>query len=290
MARLTVPKTYKLSIGGAFPRTESGRSLAIHDGSGRIAAHICHASRKDLRAAVEAATSALAGWRDATAYLRGQMLYRMAEMLEGRRDEFAAALAVTSDCTAAVARREVDASIDRLVHFAGWTDKFQQVLGCQNPVAGSYYNFTVPQSIGVVAVVAPDEPPLLGLITLMGAVMCSGNTVVAVASDDHPLPGAVLGEVCGTSDIPGGVVNILTGRRAELLPYIAEHRQVSGISAANVSKQERTLLERGAAENIKRIRVSRYEDDAWGNASVTASPWAIEPFVDMKTIWHPSAC
>jgi len=287
---LTVPKTYKLSIGGGFPRTESGRSLAIHDSSGRVAAHICHASRKDFRAAVEAASGALAGWRNATEYLRGQMLYRMAEMLEGRRDEFTASIRVTSDCTAAVARREVDASIDRLVHFAGWTDKFQQVLGCQNPVSGSYYNFTVPQSLGVVAVVAPEEPSLLGLITLMGAVMCSGNTVVAVASDDHPLPGAVLGEVCGTSDIPGGVVNILTGKRSEVLPHIAEHRQVAGISGANLPKKERTLLERGAAENLKRVRLATVADEVWHDASAVASPWSIEPFVDMKTIWHPSAC
>ncbi|MGY8752918.1 MAG: aldehyde dehydrogenase family protein [Phycisphaerales bacterium] len=290
MARLTVAKTYKMYIGGKFARTESGRSIAIKNLQGDVAAHICHGSRKDFRGAVECATDAFPSWTNITGYLRGQILYRMAEMLEGRRDEFASAIQTTQKMTVTAARKEVDASVDCLVQFAGWTDKFQQVLGCANPVAGAYYNFTVPQAQGVVVVIAPQTPSLLGLIALLGAPLCAGNTVIAIGSDINPLPAAILGEVCQTSDIPTGVINVLTGSQAELYEHIASHRQVAGIYSASLAKKHRVVIEQGAADSMKRVRFSTLDNEAWYDGNATASPWNIEPFVEMKTIWHPSAC
>ena len=290
MSRLTVPKTYKLYIGGKFPRTESGRSIAVTNEKGDIAAHICHGSRKDLRDAVDVAANAYGVWSEMSGYLRGQIMYRMAEMLEGRREEFAAAIQVTERCTVSAARIEVDASVDRLVRFAGWSDKVQQVLGCANPVAGQYYNFTIPQPQGVVAVLAPSTPSLLGLITLIGAPMCVGNAIVAIGSDDHPIPTAILGEVCQTSDVPAGVVNLLTGSQSELLEHIASHRQIASIHASGMSKKDQTVMQEDAADNMKRIRCYSYTSEEWYEDDKTASPWNIEPFVEMKTIWHPSAC
>ena len=290
MARLTVPKTYKLYIGGKFPRTESGRSIAVENLKGETIAHICHGSRKDFRDSVEAADKAFPSWSGITGYLRGQILYRMAEMLESRREEFAAAIQVTQDVSVATARNEVDASVDRLVRFAGWTDKYQQVIGCANPVAGSYYNFTVPQPQGVVVAIAPNTPSLLGLITCIGAPLCSGNTVIAIGSDDHPIATAIFGEVCQTSDVPAGVINLITGSRHELIEHIATHRQGAGVYAANVSKKHRTAIEMGAADSVKRVRCVTVDDDAWYDNAQVGSPWEIEPFVEMKTIWHPSGC
>jgi len=290
MARLTVPKTYKLYIGGKFPRTESGRSIAVENLHGETIAHICHGSRKDFRDAVESATKAFSSWSGITGYLRGQILYRMAEMLESRREEFAAAIQVTQDVTVTTARKEVDASVDRLVRFAGWTDKYQQVIGCANPIAGNYYNFTVPQPQGVVVAIAPTTPSLLGLITCIGAPLCSGNAVIAIGSDEHPMATAIFGEVCQTSDLPAGVINLITGSQQELIEHIATHRQVSGVYAANVSKKTRTAIEEGAADSVKRVRCVTIDDDAWYDNSRVASPWEIEPFVEMKTIWHPSSC
>lgn len=290
MSRLTVPKTYKLYIGGKFPRTESGRSIAIENLQGETVAHICHGSRKDFRDAVESAEKAFAPWSGMTSYLRGQIIYRMAEMLESRREEFATAIQITQSMTATSARKEVDASVDRLVRFAGWTDKYQQVMGCANPVAGSYYNFTIPQPQGVVVVVAPKTPSLLGLLTCIGAPLCSGNTIVAIGSDAHPMATAIFGEVCQTSDVPSGVINLLTGSQQELIEHIATHRQVTGVYAPNVSKKNRTLIEAGAADSVKRVRCEAVNEDAWYDNSQMASPWEIEPFVEMKTIWHPSAC
>jgi acyl-CoA reductase-like NAD-dependent aldehyde dehydrogenase len=289
MARLTVAKTYKLYIGGKFSRTESGRSIAIKDAKGNTAAHTCHASRKDFREAVESATKAFGAWSGITGYLRGQILYRMAEMLEARREEFAEAIQVTDSITPANARKEVDASVDCLVRFAGWTDKLQQVLGCANAVAGNFYNFTVPQPQGVVAVIAPQAPSLLGLVSLLGAPLCAGNTVVVLGSDSNPIPTAILGEVCHTSDVPAGVLNLLTGSKTELLEHVATHRQVSGIYAASLGKKERVVIERGAAGSVKRVRFAALQGDDWYDGSMVASPWNIEPFVEMKTIWHPSA-
>ena len=290
MTRLTVPKTYKLYIGGKFPRTESGRSIAIENQKGEIVAHICHCSRKDFREAVEAASKAFRSWSGITGYLRGQILYRMAEMLEGRREEFAAAIQVTQHVTISTARKEVEASVDRLIRFAGWTDKHQQVLGCANAVAGDYYNFTVPQPQGVVVSIAPKTPSLLGLITAIGAPLCTGNTVVAIGSGEHPMPAAILGEVCQTSDIPAGVLNILTGSQKELFEHIATHRQVAGVYAAGISKKDRVVLEEGGSDSMKRLHFVSVAEDAWYDNAAPASPWEIEPFVEMKTVWHPSAC
>lgn len=300
--RLKVTKTYKLYIGGKFPRTESGRSLKIEDGKGEVIAHICHGSRKDLRDAVEAAAKAQAAWAGATAYNRGQVIYRMAEMMEGKREEFAEAIhetckrasVQTSKLRGFPATRrgslaEVDAAIDRLVCFGGWADKFAQVLGCNNPVAGPHYNFTIPEPTGVIGVVAPDSPPLLGLVSLIAPPLCAGNTIVALGSDAHPLPAAVLGEVCATSDVPAGVINIMTGKRGELLEHLANHREVGGIHTANLSRKESTTLKLGAAENIKRVTARKLSEDDWYDSDACDSPWTIESFVDMKTIWHPSS-
>ncbi|MBX3385278.1 MAG: aldehyde dehydrogenase family protein [Phycisphaeraceae bacterium] len=308
-SRLDVTKTYKLLIDGKFPRSESGRTLAVEGASGRVTSHVCHASRKDLRDAVGAARKALDPWRHATAYLRGQILYRMAEMMEGKREELAEAIRTGAACepgsdvkaakgaggTRALANRKVSAddevmlAIDRLVTFAGWTDKYQQVLGCNNPVAGPYYNFSVPEPTGVIAVVAPDAPALLGLVALLAPVICAGNTAVCVAGESGSarLAASVLGEVIATSDVPGGVVNILTGVRSELLPVIAQHRDIDGVHAANIDAASAKVLREGVAENLKRVKVREgvdFSDEAEG-----ASPWWIEPFVEIKTVWHPSA-
>lgn len=300
--RLEVTKTYKLFIDGKFPRSESGRTLVVTDrragavgggAVGRVFAHTCRASRKDLRDAVVAARKAQPGWRGATAYLRGQILYRIAEMMEGKRAEFAEAIAVTRAAAKGKARSspspdvEVTAAIDRLVGYAGWADKYQQVLGCNNPVAGPYYNFTVPEPTGVIAVVAPDEPSLLGLVSLLAPAICPGNTVVALASETNPIPAAILAEVIATSDVPAGVVNILTGQRDELAPVVTEHRDIDGVLAAGVSEAHHRTLREGAAENLKRVRI--LDEFDWFDAKACQSPWWIEPLVEMKTMWHPSA-
>jgi len=287
--RLDIIKTCKLFIGGSFPRTESGRSAPVHDGRGRVMAHVCVASRKDLREAVEAARRASDAWADASAYLRGQILYRMAEMLESRREEFASAISTTTPLTPAKARREVDASVDRLVRFAGWADKFQQVLGCQNPVAGPYYNFSVTQPSGITGILSPDAPSLLALVTMISAPLCAGCPVVAVASESSPLPAVLLGEVCATSDIPGGVINILTGNQAELIEPMAEHRELQVIAAANLKSAQRELIQSASADGLKRVHLLDHSDASWLDDDLAASPWEIEPYLDIKTIWHPSA-
>ncbi|MFO0827748.1 MAG: aldehyde dehydrogenase family protein [Phycisphaerales bacterium] len=290
MTRIPVTKTCKLLINGAFPRSESGRVLPLHDSKRRHVAAIAHSSRKDLRDAVEAASAAQPKWAAATAYNRGQVLYRMAEMMESRSGELIDAVRCVDGANPRAARREVEASIDRVVSFAGWTDKFAQVMGNQNPVAGPYYNFSVPEPTGVVVVVAPDRPALLGLISLAAPAICAGNAVIAIASDANPLPAVALMEIVATSDVPAGVINILTGQRGELLEHVATHREVNAVAAVVAGAAERRTLELGAAENLKRIRVATdaridfYDDETF------ASPWAIEPFVEIKTIWHPSAC
>jgi acyl-CoA reductase-like NAD-dependent aldehyde dehydrogenase len=290
MSRLTVPKTYKLYIGGKFPRTESGRSIAIQNQRGETEAHICHGSRKDFREAVESANNAFGAWSGVTGYLRGQIMYRMAEMLEGRREEFVSAIMVTRNVTVSAARKEVDASVDRLVRFAGWTDKHQQIIGCANAVAGDYYNFTVPQPQGVVVALSPKTPPLLGLVTSIAAPLCSGNTVVAIGSDSHPIPTAILGEVCQTSDVPAGVINILTGYQKEIIEHVATHRQVASVYASDLSKKDRVILEEGGSESMKRLHFVSVDEETWYDNAAMASPWEVEPFVEYKTIWHPSAC
>ncbi len=289
MPRLDVTKTWKLFINGGFPRSESGRSMPVRDAEDATIAHVCRASRKDLRDAVEAARKAQSGWANRSAYNRGQIMYRMAEMLEGKREEFADSIRETTGITTAEARIEVDTSIDRLVCFAGWCDKFQQVLGCANPVASSHYNFTVPSPTGVVAEISPNEPPLLALVSLLAPAMAAGNTVVALGSEKYPLPTAMLGEVLATSDVPAGVVNLLTGKRSELIEHVSQHREVNAINAAGLTAAHRRILQLGSADNLKRVHHAKRAMDDWFDSDACESPWEIEPFVEMKTIWHPSA-
>jgi acyl-CoA reductase-like NAD-dependent aldehyde dehydrogenase len=262
MARLPVKKTYKLFVGGVFPRSESGRT---YEAEGQ---NVARASRKDARDAVRAARAAQSGWATATAYNRGQVLYRLAEMVEARVPEFAEL------CTG---RSEVERTIDRIVWYAGWADKLPQVLGGSNPVAGPYFNFTVPEPTGVVAVLAPNEPPLLGLVTRLLPPLVGGNAVVAVASEQRPLAAIELAEAIATSDLPGGVVNLLTGFHAELAPVLAAHMDVNAIDlgVANGSAAE---LERLAADNVKRVV---------HGAADAQSPWEIAGFLELKTVWHP---
>ena len=260
--RLPVKKTYKLFVGGAFPRSESGRT---YEAEGQ---NVAQASRKDVRDAVRAARAAQPGWAAATAYSRGQVLYRLAEMVEARSAELA------EFCDGRV---EVEQAVDRIVWYAGWTDKLSQVLGGSNPVAGPYFNFTIPEPTGVVAVLAPDEPPLLGLVTRLLPPLVGGNAVVAVASETRPLAAVELAEAIATSDLPGGVVNLLTGLRGELAPVLASHMDVNALDLCGADG-ERPELERLAAENVKRV-VS-------GRADVQ-SPWEIASFLELKTVWHP---
>lgn len=305
--RQRVTKTYKLFIGGKFPRSESGRTLAAIGADG-ASLHVAHASRKDLRDAAESARKAQPAWADATAYLRGQILYRMAEMLEGRRAEFIDALAATraeprpapqetgrTPRDTFTLEQEVDAAVDRLVCYAGWADKHAQALGCNNPVAGPYYNFTTPEPVGVVGVLCPDPRPLLALISLIAPPLCTGNTIIALGSPANPIPAALLGEVCATSDIPPGVLNILTGLRDELVPHFASHRGIDAIHAADLPDDEATTLRRGVADNLKRITIRRIgtgrdvEQPGWFDEVNCHSPTWIEPFIEFKTVWHPSA-
>lgn len=286
--RIDVLKTYKLAIDGKFPRSESGRSMEIRTAAGTV--HLCKASRKDLRDAVEAARKAQPGWASATAYLRGQILYRIAEMVEGKRRELAEAIesvkVAGSKAKKLTGDREVTLSVDRLVHYAGWADKYAQVLGCNNPVAGPFYNFTVPEPTGVVVAVCPDEKPLLGLVSLLGPTIVSGNAAVVIASTNNPIPAAVFGEACATGDVPAGVVNILTGERAELLPFVASHRDIDAVIAANLPAEQAAILRKGVAENLKRVSIHEGVDLA--DAAACEHPWWIEPLVEMKTMWHPA--
>jgi len=282
--RLAVRKTYKLYLGGAFPRSESGRSYLVSTPDGRALANAALASRKDVRDAVVAARKAQPGWAAATAYNRGQVVYRVAEMLEGRRAQFVEALVAGEGLTSGAASAAVDLSIDRLVWYAGWADKFAQVAGSANPVAGPYFNFSIPEPSGVVGVLAPQDSSLLGLVSVVAPVVTTGNTVVVVASQDRPLPALDLAEVLATSDLPGGVVNILTGRTAELVPVLAAHRDVEGLDLAGAPEELGVALEEAAADNVKRVlRRPR-----------AALDWATEPsparmlfFVEVKTVWHP---
>ncbi len=288
MPRLEIAKTWKLFIGGAFPRTESGRTTILHDQKDQVVAHMCRGSRKDLRNSVEIARGALRGWAKRDAYNRGQILYRMAEMAEGRRAELIDAITATGDVRTPAAKKEVNASIDRLVAFAGWCDKYAQVIGCQNPVNGPYHDFTMPEPTGVCGVISADDPPLLGLISYVAPMLAGGNTVIALASEDNPVPAMVFAEICATSDVPGGVVNIITGLHDELVPEFANHRDIDAIGGHVVDEDERRTLELGAADNMKRVRLETSEDLDYFDTDVRHSPWTIEPFTEMKTIWHPS--
>ncbi len=276
--RLSVAKTYKLYINGAFPRSESGRAEPVKAADGTLLGHASKASRKDLRDAVLAARGGLARWKAATPYLRGQILYRMAEMLEGKRAEFEQLLD-TPD-----APREVAAAVDRLVAFAGWADKYTHVLGCQNAVSAPYWNITVPEPTGVIGIVCPAEHPLLALVGLVAPVICSGNAVVVISSASAPVV-STFGEVCATGDLPAGVVNLLTGSCAELVPVLAQHRDVDGIHACGLSADLARACREGTADNLKRVKLR--DGVNWFDAAACGSPWWIEPFVEMKTVWHP---
>ena len=285
MTRLPVTKTPKPYVGGAFIRSESGRVFAASDARGAFFANIPQCSRKDLRNAVEAAAKAGPGWARRTPYNRGQILYRLGEMLEARSAEMAAML-VRFGAGRAAASREVAATVDRLVHYAGWADKYEQVLGGVNPVASPHFNFTVTEPMGVVGVIAPDEPALLGLLTLLAPVIVSGNTVVALASEARPYPAVLLGEMLATSDLPGGVVNLLTGFRRELLPTFATHAHLRAISAV-AGAEERRALRLGAAESIKRVRFTEGGSARVWLSAAAQGVDAIRDFVEFKTVWHP---
>jgi acyl-CoA reductase-like NAD-dependent aldehyde dehydrogenase len=279
-----VRKTYKLFIGGAFPRSESGRSYPVRAPDGEFLANAALASRKDVRDAVKAARAAITGWSGATAYNRGQILYRIAEMLEGRRAQFVAEVRAGEGLAKAPATATVDAAIDRWVWYAGWADKVAQVYGNANPVAGPYFNLTVPEPTGVVGLVAPREDSLLGLVSVVAPVIVTGNTCVVLTSDDRPLPAITLAEVLATSDLPGGVVNLLTGKVAETGPWLASHMDVNAIDLTGLSDQDLAReLEIAAAENLKRVLRPRPIED-----------WSADPgrtrlltFLEAKTVWHP---
>ncbi|GAA5079194.1 acyl-CoA reductase-like NAD-dependent aldehyde dehydrogenase [Thermocatellispora tengchongensis] len=281
--RLAVRKTYKLFVGGAFPRSESGRSYAVRSAKGVFLANAALASRKDARDAVVAARKAFPGWSGATAYNRGQILYRVAEMLEGRRAQFAAELVDADGVSARKAGELVDAAVDRLVWYAGWSDKIAAVHGSANPVAGPYFNLSTPEPSGVVAVVAPPMGPLLGLVSVIAPVIVSGNTCVVVASERAPLPAITLAEVLATSDLPGGVVNILTGRAAELAPWLAGHMDVNGIDLTGCPEELAVACERDAAENLKRV----FRPDPGEDWLATPGTARLRAFLETKTVWHP---
>ena len=279
--RVPVRRTAKLFIGGAFPRSESGRTYEITAADGRPLAHVARASRKDLRDAVVAARGAQPGWAAMTAYNRGQILYRVAELMEGRRGQFEIEL---RDVGAQDPVRGVNAAIDRWVWYAGWADKLAQVLGGSNPVAGPYFNFTLPEPTGVVGIVAPAEQSLLGLISRLAPAIVSGNAAVVLVSEPAPLPAVSLGEVLATSDVPPGVVNLLTGHTEELLPWLAGHMDVNAIDATGVSAEGRAEVETLAAENVKRIHRGPDVDPFDPRAQ---SPYEVAAFMEMKTVWHP---
>jgi acyl-CoA reductase-like NAD-dependent aldehyde dehydrogenase len=282
-ARLGVLKTYKLFVGGRFPRSESGRVYEVTDSKGNWLANAPQASRKDARDAVVAARKAFGGWSGATAYNRGQVLYRVAEMLEGRRDQFVAEVAAAEGLSKSKAAAQVDAAIDRWVWYAGWSDKIAQVVGGANPVAGPYFNLSSPEPTGVVAVLAPQKSSLLGLVSVLAPVIVTGNTAVVVASERAPLPALSLAEVLATSDVPGGVVNVLTGSAAEVGPSLASHQDVNAVDLAGAEPGLAKELEVASADSLKRV----LRPDV-------ASDWAADPgtdrltaFLETKTVWHP---
>lgn len=287
MNRLPIKKTPKVYVGGAFIRSESGRVFPLKTPSGEFIAHIPQCTRKDLRNAVEAAAKAGPGWAKRTPYNRGQILYRWAEMLETRAEEMAEALAPgAANGDRAAAREEVAAAVDRIVYYAGWADKYEQALGSVNPVAAPYFNFTTTEPMGVVGVVAPAAPALLGLVSLIAPVIVSGNTVVALASELAPYPAIVMGEMLATSDLPGGVVNLLTGFHPELLPTFATHEHIRGLSGV-VTADEKRALELGAAESVKRCHLRVADDGFDWRSDAAESLYSIRHFVELKTTWHP---
>jgi acyl-CoA reductase-like NAD-dependent aldehyde dehydrogenase len=282
--RLAVRKTYKLYIGGAFPRSESGRSYEVTDAKGHFVANAAWASRKDARDAVVAARAAFPKWSGATAYNRGQVLYRVAEVMEGRHAQFVDEVEAGEGLSTSKARAAVDAAIDRWVWYAGWTDKLAAVVGGANPVAGPYFDFSLPEPSGVIAVLAPQQSSLLGLVSVLAPVLAGGNTAVVVSSKARPLPAVTLGEVLATSDVPGGVVNLLTGDADEIGPWLAEHADVDGIDLTGAGPGRAMELERMAAGTIKRVvRPPATEPDWTADPGLTR----MTPFLETKTVWHP---
>jgi acyl-CoA reductase-like NAD-dependent aldehyde dehydrogenase len=284
VSHLPVAKTYKLFIGGAFPRSESGRTYQARDSDGHFMANAALASRKDLRDAVVAARKGYAAWSKATAYNRGQVIYRIAEMLEGRRTEFVELIMISTGASSKLANGEVDAAIDRLVHYAGWTDKLAAVLGSSNPVSSPYFSYSVPEPTGVVGILAPSGSPLLGLISVLAPVITDGNACVLIAAEADPCVAITFAEVVATSDVPAGVVNILTGRIPELAPHLAAHADVNALDLTGADAELRTSLEQAAAETVKRVYVPK------GRPDFAAAPGTarLRAFLEIKTVWHPT--
>ena len=284
MSRIDVLKTYKIFIGGKFPRTESGRYFHMKNTKGDLLANMCLSSRKDFRNAVVSARKAQESWANATTLNRGQILYRIAEMMEGRKSQFIEQLQSTGS-TLSTAQKEVVISIDRLIYYAGWSDKFQQIFSTVNPVASNHFNFSTLEPTGVVSIIAPNENPLLGMISLIAPTIVGGNTAVILASATNPLVAISLAEVINTSDVPAGVVNVLTGDREELLPQFASHKDVNSIIYCGNKKEELKVVEEMATENLK--RVSTYRRKNWKLRN-SQSPYFIEKCQEIKTIWHPT--
>lgn len=278
--RLTVPKTYKLAIGGKFPRSESGRTYEVLSAKGVFLANAAKGSRKDARDAVVAARAGVKGWSGATAYNRGQVLYRVAEVLEGRRAQFVDEIVAQEGVSAAAAGAQVDEAVDLWVWYAGWCDKYAQVAGNANPVSGPYFNISVPEPTGVVAIIAPQDSALLGLVSVVAPALVAGNSVVVVASEQFPLSAISFAEVLATSDVPGGVVNVLTGSPAEIAPWLASHADVNALDLAGAGSLEWVDLQIAAADTLKRVLTP---------GAVTASPQRIGAFTETKTVWHPKS-
>jgi len=277
MSRIDINKTYKLFIGGAFPRSESGRVYEVKGSNKKFLANPALASRKDLRDAVVAAKSAQAGWAGATAFNRGQILYRIAEIMQGRSEQFVEEISALEGVTSKVAKLQVEEAIDTWVWYSGWCDKLSSIAGSQNQVSGPFYNFTTPESLGVVAIFAESKPSLLGAVRTLAPVLAGGNSTVLIASEAYPLPAITLGEVLATSDIPAGVVNILTGKTSELYPWVGSHMEIDGVDVAGLSKKQEQELKLVGADNLKRI--TRF--------STINHPERVLSFMEQKTIWHP---
>lgn len=284
-SRIPITKTPKCYVGGAFIRSESGRVAALHDSSGTFVANIPQCTRKDLRNAVESAAKAGAGWAKRSGYNRGQVLYRLAEMIEARNAEMIEALQVGGQ-PSAHAKTEVAATVDRLIHYAGWADKYEQMLGSVNAVASPHFNFTVTEPMGVIGIIAPDEAPMLALLSLIAPAITCGNSVVALASTLHPYPAILLGEMLATSDLPGGVVNLLTGQRVELIPTFATHAHIRAISGV-ANATERKTIKLGAADSVKRAKLRKSEDATDWYDDKAQGLYEIRDLIEFKTTWHP---
>lgn len=285
MERIDVLKTYKIFIAGKFPRTESGRYFQMKNSKGKLLANMCLSSRKDFRNAVVAARNSQASWQNISALNKGQILYRVAEMLEGRKLQFIEELMMTG-LSKQKSKDEVEKSIDRLIYYAGWSDKFQQIFSSVNPVASNHFNFSVLEPMGVVSVISPNESALLGLISMIAPVIIGGNTCVLLSSEKNPMVSISFAEVLNTSDVPHGVVNILTGKRKELINHFASHKDVNAIAYCGENDQEIQQIEKFSVENLKRVTIANQKN--WNNEN-SQSPYFIERFQETKTIWHPNA-